>query len=260
MFLSNIILTFSANHRILYSPIKPSSMKKIFTLLVFSTLFISCKKNPSGSVESPEENTTTSVSAKGAACKWPLYFTKSTLPADFETQNKNYICSADSTFVLVDLTVQSNTDTIAAWLKQNDQYIDFPASYQSIEDSHIITAATHPVIDSLTDNDFKVLSISDIKEKVEMLGKDFVDQYDYFMSFSLQNGTVNLSTIDFTANGTCYSVPLFSSIISNHNLNNATTKFEFAQVSLNGQPNIIFRVKVSGAFIYYDISNNPPVH
>lgn len=231
-------------------------MKKIIAVFALALLFVQCAEEPI-----PSNKTEIQLfSKKRPSYKWPIFIPKSKVSSDYELLNDNVICDSDSLYYYVDLSLESDVSVIIGWLKNNDEIIDYTASYKNIEASHKIDVTLYPQVLFLPSASFKSIALPEIRDAVKNAGGNFGNHFQYFLSFSITNSGAFVSPSPYVQNGTCYSMPLFSSIVENNHLNCNSVNFEFANTIINNQNTIIFRVKnIEGDYMYYDFSNSPPI-
>ncbi|MFP9117340.1 hypothetical protein ACLI08_06120 [Flavobacterium sp. RNTU_13] len=231
-------------------------MKKIIAVFALALLFVQCAEE---SMPSTETNVSSSITKKPGG-NWPLLVRKNSVTDKFVTSYSKIIADNDSIFYYVDLSLESDVTEIVNWLINNDDVIDYLASYQNIEASHKLDLALYPQVLLVPDTDFKAISLPDIRSTIEGSGAVFGNHFQYFLSFSVKDEEATVQAAPYVQNGTCYSMPLINSIVANNQLNPNITVFEFAQATINSQNTLIFRVKNTGGnYMYYDFSNNPPI-
>ncbi|MBN9284929.1 MULTISPECIES: hypothetical protein [unclassified Flavobacterium] len=108
---------------------------------------------------------------------------------------------------------------------------------------------------------YKAVSWEEIKKKL-----DSVSCNEKYLSFKYNNsGMSNADDIEpvlvstFSDKTTCFSVPLFRSIMQNHDVMASKHTIEFTKGKMDpgADVNILFRIKGSGFTGYYDISLDP---
>jgi len=144
----------------------------------------------------------------------------------------------------------------ASWLRENGDFIFYEGTYPYIECAHHIQDST---LTSVTP--YISMSLSQIKAQIINGGGNFTTtNYNKYTAITISSSNVlNFSMRDtFLFDQSCFSVPLFRSIVDKYGLKNSST-FQFATATVNSKKIVFFRVKDSkGLYNYYDFSQIPP--
>ncbi|WP_157486118.1 hypothetical protein [Flavobacterium soli] len=183
---------------------------------------------------------------------------------DWQVENQEYMydvptgkkeVNTGDGIVAIDASKIRESD-YAAWLRDNGDFIFYEETYPYIECAHNITGATITNIGPYTS-----LTLSQLKSQISANGGSyFATNYNRYTRLSFNTSNVmTLEMVDrYVFNETCFSVPLFRSIVNKYNLKN-TSVFQFAKATVNDRASTIIRVNVGGgSYNYYDYSQIPP--
>jgi len=183
---------------------------------------------------------------------------------DWQEENQEYMYDVPTReekvgtgdgIVAIDASKINEVD-YASWLRQNGDYIFYEETYPYIECAHNIDPS---VLTSISP--YISMTLAQIKTQIINGGGDFnTTNYNKYTAITINSSNVlNFSMRDmFLFDKSCFSIPLFRSIVDKHSLKNSST-FQFATAMVNSKKIVFFRVKdVKGLYNYYDFSQIPP--
>lgn len=147
---------------------------------------------------------------------------------------------------------------LAQWLNDNDQFIDFAATYPLIENIHKMIPrevefySTFEAIATVTYGQF----MSEIFTKKGNTNIDYNCFVDIDLDLSAKTYGIDLPPY-YNAQGNFFSIPFLKSLKEIHSLDNAT-QIEFREVEIFSMKSIVISFKdANGENHYYDFSQNP---
>lgn len=187
---------------------------------------------------------------------------KSAIPTGWTTANAAGIVLELTSVIHVDLFRISTDDaTLFAWLKANDQYIDFPSMYATIELAHIIPAssAEYAVASAVASTAYTSITHPGLLIELASNQLSYSDHYNEYLRVYYDSTTLRYAkTTDITLD-TLFSVPFIRAIMSNHGLSGTNTVFSFAKGNFAAGSDIFFKVTEGGNFVgFYNYSRRNP--
>lgn len=218
---------------------------------------------------------------------------KDGLPEDWESKNSNFLatpqapgnvpsppntpipppvillCEAEHFYIDISRIIRFGVGDypLVDWLKDNRKYICYKNTYNLIECEHIITKQSE--IGIITQFPVrKSLTLAEIKSEFLEEGLDFeTEDYRHYMDLSIRwlfGYSIHFDFVDgFDSEKSCFSAPLFQSIVRNYQLDD-NSKFEFRKVKIvnpqTGETDrkVVFSVQVRpGIYNHYNFSQVP---
>lgn len=172
---------------------------------------------------------------------------------DVPTRDKKV--GAGEGIVVIDASKIREVD-YASWLRTNGNFIFYEETYPYIECAHNISPS---ILTNITP--YISMTLAQVKAQILNGGGDYnTTNYNKYTSITINSSNVmNFTMKDtFMFDKSCFSVPLFRSVVDQNGLKNNST-FQFATAIVNSKKIVFFRIKdTKGVYNYYDFSQIPP--
>jgi len=172
-------------------------------------------------------------------------------------------------YVDLRLITKKDESKVAEWLKDNDTYLKYPETYCMVETAHKVQERMdREKLDSVAPGKYskgytweEIVTVFTGNSPTVNVNDNNFDNYLKIHPANLSSTDpaqkYTLSVSAFTKNHVVYSIPLFRSIINNHNWK-GDALFYFAESDYRGKNTTFIKVMDGTDFVgYYDFTHRP---